>query len=142
MKRDYTKHSKEVLEPIVASSFSYAQCLEKLSLRKAGGNYLLLQRNIEKFDLDASHFTHQASNKGKELKPFEGLTSKTAIRKRLLKRHGTMCQSCNNTEWLGHPIPVEVHHLDGNPRNNSESNLQLLCPNCHSTTDNFRNKKR
>lgn len=27
---------------------------------------------------------------------------------------------------------LHVHHLDGNPHNNSEENLILLCPKCHS----------
>ena len=35
-----------------------------------------------------------------------------------------------------------VNHIDGNNRNNEKDNLQLLCPNCHSQTDNFSNKKR
>ena len=27
--------------------------------------------------------------------------------------------------------------MDGNPEHNSLENLQLLCPNCHSQTDNY-----
>lgn len=34
-------------------------------------------------------------------------------------------------------IPLEVHHIDGDCTNSFEENLQLLCPNCHSLTDNF-----
>jgi len=30
-----------------------------------------------------------------------------------------------------------MHHKDGNRSNNKEDNLELLCPNCHSLTDNF-----
>ena len=28
---------------------------------------------------------------------------------------------------------TEVHHLDGNPRNNHPDNLQALCKSCHSS---------
>lgn len=40
-----------------------------------------------------------------------------------------------------------MHHIDGNYKNNNLSNLQLLCPNCHSQTDNYcgnanKNKKK
>ena len=45
------------------------------------------------------------------------------------------------TEWLGEPIPLELHHIDGNKQNHQLSNLQMLCPNCHSITDNFKSKK-
>lgn len=53
------------------------------------------------------------------------------------------CECCGNTEWNGLPIPLQLHHKDGNFRNNTLENLQLLCPNCHSLTDNYcrRNKK-
>ena len=37
-------------------------------------------------------------------------------------------------------IPLEVHHLDGDRMNNELSNLQLLCPNCHALTENWRGK--
>lgn len=36
-------------------------------------------------------------------------------------------------------VPLEIDHIDGNYNNNSESNLRLICPNCHSLTSNFRN---
>ena len=37
-------------------------------------------------------------------------------------------------------IPLEVHHKDGNHENNLEENLQLLCPNCHAQTENYRTR--
>lgn len=33
--------------------------------------------------------------------------------------------------------PCELHHIDGNPRNHKKENLQILCPNCHSLTENY-----
>ena len=35
-----------------------------------------------------------------------------------------------------------MHHKDGDPKNNDFSNLQILCPNCHSQTDNYCAKNR
>jgi 5-methylcytosine-specific restriction endonuclease McrA len=55
-----------------------------------------------------------------------------------LKSH--MCETCLNTMWNGQPIVLEVHHKDGNRRNNKLDNLQLLCPNCHAMTDNWRGR--
>ena len=35
-------------------------------------------------------------------------------------------------------IPLEIEHIDGNYKNNNESNLILLCPNCHSLTSTYK----
>ena len=35
--------------------------------------------------------------------------------------------------------PLEVHHIDGDYTNNLEDNLTLLCPNCHSLTNTYKN---
>ena len=50
------------------------------------------------------------------------------------------CECCGLTEWLGQPIPLEVHHKDGNAHNNVIENYQLLCPNCHAQTDSYRGR--
>lgn len=64
------------------------------------------------------------------------------IRTRLLeegyKEH--KCESCGLTTWLGNPIPLEVHHKDGDKHNNVIENFELLCPNCHAFTDSYRGK--
>ena len=61
---------------------------------------------------------------------------------KLLKEHikEPVCENCGNSYWLGHPIPLELHHKDGDRFNNELSNLSLLCPNCHAFTDNYRSK--
>lgn len=33
---------------------------------------------------------------------------------------------------------LDIHHIDGNKKNNKEDKLVLLCPNCHSLTENYR----
>lgn len=142
MTRSYTTWTKEILEPIIKSSLSYAECLRKMDLVEAGGNYKNLQKNIDKFSLNTSHMTHQVWNRGKEFVPFNDLKRPINIKKRLLKELGHCCQSCNNTLWLGKPIPLELEHIDGDNRNNIRENLTLLCCNCHALTPTWRNRKR
>ena len=50
------------------------------------------------------------------------------------------CEKCGATQWLGNPIPLELHHKDGNRYNNTLENFELLCPNCHALTDSYRGK--
>ena len=47
------------------------------------------------------------------------------------------CEICGLSEWLGKPVSMALHHINGDGRDNRLENLQLLCPNCHSQTDNF-----
>ena len=50
------------------------------------------------------------------------------------------CEICGISEWNGKPISLQLHHVDGNRKNNLLSNIQILCPNCHSQTDNYAGK--
>lgn len=47
------------------------------------------------------------------------------------------CEECGLTEWRGQPLALELHHRNGRPRDNRLENLAILCPNCHSQTENF-----
>jgi 5-methylcytosine-specific restriction endonuclease McrA len=58
----------------------------------------------------------------------------------LIVERGHRCESCNNTEWLGNPITIELDHIDGDRHNNVKDNLRLLCPNCHSQTKTWRGR--
>ena len=141
MKRKYRRYTKEYLEPIVLSSLSYAECLRKMDLIVAGGNYSHLQDMISRFNIDTSHMTGMAHNRDKELIPFEGLKKPHSIKSRLIKERGYLCEECKLDEWRGQPIALELEHIDGNNRNNSRGNLKLLCPNCHSQTPTWRRRK-
>lgn len=55
-----------------------------------------------------------------------------------LKEH--QCECCGLTTWLDNPIPLELHHKDGNRHNNTIENFALLCPNCHAFTESYRGK--
>lgn len=60
----------------------------------------------------------------------------------LIEERGKACEECGLSEWCNNPIPLSVHHKDGNAANNLPTNLSLLCLNCHGLTPNFgrRNK--
>lgn len=67
--------------------------------------------------------------------------SGSTLKKALLKNRPYKCEKCSRTDWDGVPIPLQVHHIDGNNTNNSDDNLSLLCANCHALTPNFAIRK-
>lgn len=71
-------------------------------------------------------------------KTFQTHKLKSRLLKEGIKQHS--CECCGLSFWLDKPIPLELHHVDGNKYNNQIENLSLLCPNCHALTDNYRAK--
>lgn len=57
------------------------------------------------------------------------------------EKYNNKCCRCgwNEINPFTNNVPLEIHHKDGDYINNDESNLELLCPNCHSLTNTYKN---
>lgn len=66
------------------------------------------------------------------------------LRRYLFNKYNNKCSICGwgKINPYTNNIPLEIHHKDGNYLNNSEKNLQLLCPNCHSLTETYKNHNK
>lgn len=62
------------------------------------------------------------------------------IRRYLKEINNNKCSKCGWGEAnpINNVIYLEVEHIDGNPFNNHPSNLELLCPNCHTLTPTYK----
>lgn len=62
------------------------------------------------------------------------------LKKYLFNKYNNQCSLCGWGEInpTSNTLPLEVEHIDGNFENNSETNLTLLCPNCHSLTPTYK----
>ena len=141
----------EEFQAICENSESVREVVQKLGYApNGGGTAARIKKDIKNNNIDISHFTGQAHTKniGKYKTPIEDyLTNKVKItshklRLRLLKEgiFEYKCACCGNSEWLGQPIPLELHHKDGNKDNNNLDNLELRCPNCHYFTETYKTK--
>lgn len=151
-KQVYLNLDKNELEKLVNESNSIAELLRKLEIRANGGSYKYISNLIEKFKLDTKHFSGKKHSSGRTYPkvPLEDyLSNKKSISSFKLKikliKNGLLkeiCSSCNLTEWLGEPIPLELDHIDGNFLNNNLENLRILCPNCHAKTNTYRGRNK
>jgi Zn finger protein HypA/HybF involved in hydrogenase expression len=68
--------------------------------------------------------------------------NRTKLKERLVQEglKEYKCECCGISEWMNKPISLQLHHLNGIHNDNRLNNLQLLCPNCHSQTENFGTK--
>lgn len=142
------KYSKELLEEATKNAYSIAQVCRNLGLKPVGGNYKTVTKKLELFGIDISHFTGKSWNKGRALieatckLPLkdilkDGVSYKSdSLKKRLINEgiKESKCELCGYTENL------ELHHINGNHYDNRLENLQILCPNCHAKTDNYRGR--
>ena len=140
-KRKYANYNVEQVKEFTKESTSMSQLLKKLDLKCAGGNYVNMRRYIQRNEIDCSHWKGQGWNKGDQLKDWSEYTRVIKLKPHLLRLRGAKCESCKQEKWMDLPIPLEIHHIDGNRTNNELCNLQILCCNCHALTDNWRNKK-
>lgn len=143
----WKKLSEEEFAKLVKESKSFYELAEKIGYAKTGGGtQTSLKKAVLERGLDTSHFLGQAWNKGNyDYSSFtKGIIKKNgkSTLNPLIALRGHQCECCKNTEWLGQPINLEIHHIDGDRSNNELNNLQLLCPNCHSYTENFCGKSK
>ena len=66
------------------------------------------------------------------------------IRRYLIDKYSCKCQLCGwgETNPYTNTVPLEIHHIDGDYKNNNEDNLQLICPNCHSLTETYKSHNK
>jgi len=140
MSNNYKNYTDDDIRVAVEKTMSMAQCLRLLGLKPLGGNYGNMKKHLQRLNITADHWTGQGWNKNQQLKEWGEYSKASTLKPHLIRERGHQCENCHLAEWLGLIILLEIHHINGDSTNNTKDNLQLLCPNCHSQTNNWRNK--
>ena len=58
-------------------------------------------------------------------------------KKRVLLEQDGKCNKCHLSDWFGRKLRLDFHHKDGDRKNEKRENVEYLCPNCHTSTENY-----
>lgn len=141
------------LQNIVLESTSVSEVLRKLGKADKGDNHTQLVKYLKEHpEINTNTLVgrriQRYSAKGIPRKKLSevlirnGSGNSNALKKRLILEgvKDAKCEMCNNTEWMGDAIPLDLHHINGDHFDNRLENLIILCPNCHRLTDNHSGK--
>lgn len=150
-------YSKEELQKLLDESTGYGEVLDKIGLGKKGRNPDTLKKAIALYNLDETKLNENRNKKYIECAINTHIKTRKPLSE-LLKKHSTYqgyklllrlyeegikipkCECCGITEWNGKPLSFQLHHEDGDITNNELENLKVICPNCHSQTENYAGK--
>lgn len=143
------EYRKKYYIDLIKNSFSLREVCLKAGLVVTTGNYDTLKKIIKDENIDVSHFKRQSKKitekrdityyLKKDVKIGTSLLKKKLFQEELKEKR---CECCGRTEWMGKPINLQLHHINGDNTDNRLENLQILCPNCHSYTDNYCGKNQ
>lgn len=141
----------EEFRNIIASNYSYSDCLRALGLGTKGGSSTdILKKRIKELNCSIDHFNREKAeaNIKYDLKDIlikdSSYLNIARLKKRLISQ-GILeykCAICGLKEWQNKPISLQLDHINGNNNDHRIENLRLLCPNCHSQTITFAGKNK
>ena len=138
--------TKQQLQEAIDTTQSMSAAAAKLGI-----HYQTFRRRAIKFDLFETNQSGKGIKKKRNRIPLDEILAgehpqyqTNYLRLRLLEVgiKENVCEECGVSEWNNKPLTCELEHIDGNRANHRLENLRMLCPNCHSQTPTFRNKKR
>lgn len=138
---------KEELEQLVKTSNSFSDILRKQNKSISGTAVKILKDKLDSYEI--SYLFLNEKEIGKQI-PLEEILvenrnyNSNTLKKRLIESglKEDRCELCGcSNEWNGKPIILQLDHINGNHSDNRLDNLRIVCPNCHSQTETFSNKR-
>lgn len=151
--------TKEYLSLLVKDSNSISDVIRKAGNKPSGGMHRMISGYITSFSIDTSHFDSsigKAWSKGKtsqnesrikktdltKLFVKNGTANQSYVRRKYVEVSEYTCAFCKTLPvWRDKPLTLHMDHINGNHLDHRLENLRWLCPNCHSQTTTYGNKR-
>lgn len=137
---------KDILVKIVNESNSLSDVLRKLGKSVSGTSLKILKNKLSEYGINFSFLKEKEVCKrslDEILVENSTYCNSFHLLERLIKEgvKEYKCECCGINEWNGKQIKLQLHHKNGKHSDNRKENLQILCPNCHTQTENWGNKR-
>lgn len=135
----------------IKDNITIKAALRSLKLADSAGNYKTVQRIVEKYDINTSHWDPNKARRNagfnKRMSTEEVFVTNSTFNKHRLKMRiiedkliEYACDICHISNWNELPLSLHLDHINGDRYDNRLENLRFLCPNCHSQTETYCGK--
>jgi Zn finger protein HypA/HybF involved in hydrogenase expression len=140
------------IKEFLSDSYSIWEFCKKVGYKnKSSRVYSVIKNNLSKRNINFEDypqifrkvgFTIKKTNE--EIFSEKSTYERKDLKKKIIKENllEYKCSKCGIFEWFGSPLSLQLDHINGINNDNRLENLRFLCPNCHTQTPTWGNKKR
>lgn len=140
----------EIIQKALDESTSYESTLIKLGLFKGSMGTLSsmvkeYSLSLENMNINKRKYSYGKANRIHSNAMFceNSTVHNHTIKNRIIQDSLIKYECCScgiSSVYNGKELRLELHHINGKRKDNRLENLQFLCPNCHSQTENYAGK--
>ena len=137
--------TKKKLEVLIRNNNNLTETLKALELSICKDNFTWIRNKCKEYNISLKEKINWNNLEKEEInellknKKWTSHIGKMLIKYKIKKNE---CEICGQKAYHnGKPLVLQCHHIDGDRSNNTLNNLQILCPNCHTQTDNYAKSK-